>query len=261
MLIKRKEVTNMGQISISHEILDFLTGIHGDRSNPSIRKSEIFDRAFSLAYKDMSTHTVAYTKVAETYTKKDCTRCANNKKLIQKALQNFISPIFQDLSSIKSQDDFQKWHKESCNHIVGIKNSECIVKKLVSEDNTEHDENYASLVCHKDKAIEQTFTYGQAQKLLNMMLKYLYIYYKCEGWNEFDTVADFYHAPIDRFVLRAALGQDNYNGIPWSKISTYSEYEECQAEINKKDNVKKYFTAFIWELTGWPFSSNQIVEE
>ena len=55
------------------------------------------------------------------------------------------------------------------------------------------------------KESRNVFTYGQAQKLVNMMLKYLYIYYQCEGWDDLEKLRSFFHVPIDSYVLKAAF--------------------------------------------------------
>ena len=68
------------EICVSKEGLDFLTGIHADRENIEQRKVAMIDRAFNLAYKDMSTHTVAYkTAMKDKYFPDNSTRSNNNK--------------------------------------------------------------------------------------------------------------------------------------------------------------------------------------
>ena len=83
-----------------------------------------------------------------------------------------------------------------------------------------------------------------------MMLKYLYIYYDCEGWNDLDKLVAYFHVPIDSYVLKAA--SKKYKDMPWSKINCYEEYKRCQEEIQTFVR-EKYQNAFEWELTEWPF--------
>lgn len=105
---------------------------------------------------------------------------------------------------------------------------------------------------------------GQAQKLVNMMLKYLYAYYKCEEIDDLKEVVKFFHAPIDRYVLNASLGTETFtdnkkNKIPWSQIISYKEYLDVQKEIRAKIDANPLYqayknkTAFEWELAEWPF--------
>ena len=99
-------------------------------------------------------------------------------------------------------ENFDTWHKEVCNLIV---------------------EKY------KDHGIK--LTYGQAQKWVNMTIKYLYILNE----HTFDNVFDFLHIPVDNYIFKAAkekLGIDNPKK-PWSKLDE-TEYFEYQKAIREK---------------------------
>lgn len=253
------------KILVSKEILDFLTGIYYEKDKEDIasRKEKIFNRAFNMAYKDMATHTVAYKKDREEYSKYiegQNTRVGNNKKEIRKAIKRYIKVWFTnneadsynliELQKINSPDAFNEWHKNLCDAIVIIN---CEIEQLQAKDETFHTINISDVLCHVDKNIQplHVFTYGQAQKLVNMMLKYLYIYYDCEGWNDLDKLVAYFHVPIDSYVLKAAA-LENYKDMSWSKINCYEEYKRCQEEIQTFAR-KKYQNAFEWELTEWPF--------
>ncbi len=239
---------------VDGKILDFLTGIHSDRNDRAVRKKDMFERAFTLAYKDMSTHTVAYISGTEPFVKRDSQRCANNKKLIKEALREYVKADFLLLSGVTTELQFKKWHERTCDRIVNIK-GECVVSGLIAAKGSAPEQPFVldALIRHKDASITTTFTYGQAQKLVNMMLKYLYIYCKCEGMTELDSVVSFFHVPIDRFVLGEALGREDYKGIPWSRIASYADYQDCQRDIAASSKTKGYSTAFMWELAEWPF--------
>lgn len=256
-------------MEVSQEILDFLTGVHGDRGTPEKRKEKIFDRAFELAYMDMATHTVAYTEDAKKlYVGGDIKLCNDNKMKIKSAIKEFVKEnIFGDvnlsklLKKISSEDKFKKWHKSACISFVGIN---CEVKdlELDQEENKIADpQNIRKLLCHTDRNLEYdgVFTYGQAQKLINMMLKYLYIFYKCEGCNNLDILEKFAHVPIDRYVLKAVFGKEDYNGTPWSKITLYKVYKECKKEIDDEAKASGYPSPFLWELANWPFNNYKSV--
>ena len=90
------------EICVSKEVLDFLTGIHADRENIEQRKVAMIDRAFNLAYKDMSTHTVAYkTAMKDKYFPDNSTRSNNNKINVKECIKKYtIDKIFggSDLS-------------------------------------------------------------------------------------------------------------------------------------------------------------------
>ena len=65
--------------------------------------------------------------------------------------------------------------------------------------------------------------YGKAQKVVNIIFKFLVAYGK---WNNEDQC----HMPVDSFVLRWLYGKDTYNGTPWSNISP-TEYVQIQKDI------------------------------
>lgn len=256
------------KILVPKEILNFLTGIYYEKNKEDIasRKEKIFNRAFEMAYKDMSTHTVAYKKDTEVYSQfidGQTIRVESNKKKIRETIKRYIKGWFinngtgsydlTELQKINSPGAFNKWHEKLCDKIVTIN---CEVEQLQAKDETVRRINISDILCHTDKNIQSgVFTYGQAQKLVNMMLKYLYIYYKCEGWNDLDDLVTYFHVPIDSYVLKEALQDEKYNDIPWSKINCYEEYICCQEEIQTFVQKRNYPNAFMWELTEWPFNS------
>lgn len=252
-------------MEVSTEILDFLTGVYGDRADPENRKEPIFDRAFELAYKDMATHTVAYTDDAkEKYVGDDSKRCNGNKIEIRNTIKEYVMKnIFLDVSlskslaQINSQAAFNKWHEKACESIT---NAGCgynnFKVKLTNKDKSSDTVEIYKLLCHIDREIKGVFSYGQAQKLINMMVKYLYIFYQCEGWSYLKNIEKYAHVPIDSYVLRAVFKNETYKGVPWSKIASYPEYMECKKRIDEKaEEDMPHVSSFMWELANWPFNN------
>ena len=82
------------------------------------------------------------------------------------------------------------------------------------------------------------FTYGNAQKWLNMVLKYLWLL----GDLPNDIKEERLHAPIDSYILQKLwnLNEEGvtcsadtfyYKGNSWSKISDYNDYFDLQKVI------------------------------
>ncbi len=253
-------------VSVSEEILDFLTGIYVKRGTAN-RNQAIFDEAFRKAYKDMSTHTVAYASTAkDKYFYKDCSTCNENKNKIIDVIKTYVYNEFINLSNIATQQEFESWHRVTCDKIVNINTS---ISGLIDKNGVSSAVpiKISDIICHKSTLNAQkkkanirvmtVFSYGQAQKLVNMMLKYLYIYSKCEASAKLDVFKPWFHCPVDRYVLKAALGKEDYNGTPWSKIRFYDEYKEIQKAIrvgiNQRYSGYATKTAFEWELCEWPF--------
>lgn len=94
-----------------------------------------------------------------------------------------------------SQKQFDKWHYECCNKLI--------------------------------KQFEnQTFTYGQAQKWINMSLKYYSMILNGKVNNYL-----FFHIPVDNYIL------DNENKSftsSWSKLNNYDEYINFQIYFRNK---------------------------
>lgn len=252
------------EICVSKEVLDFLTGIHADRENIEQRKVEMIDRAFNLAYKDMSTHTVAYkTAIKDKYFPDDSTRSNNNKINVKECIKKYtIDKIFggSDLSELTKylkDKKFDEWHKCACSRLAEIQNAGLTCELTdTGKGKVEMDLDISNVLIQNHSG-KEVFSYGQAQKLINMMIKYLYIYYQCEGLSALDQLKEYAHAPIDRFVLKGAFGTEYYNGVPWSRIGTYEEYMACKSEIDDKAQEDGYPNGFQWEMAEWPFPGNK----
>lgn len=98
---------------------------------------------------------------------------------------------------------------------------------------------------YRDTGIE--FYYGQAQKWLNMTMKYLYV---C-GEYTFEGIFPYLHVPIDNYILSIAKKE---LGIPspkvrWSRWDDYDEqYMRYQLELRSKiDSI----SPLRWEFRFW----------
>lgn len=77
-------------------------------------------------------------------------------------------------------------------------------------------------------------TIGQAQKWINMTLKYWLVF----GENRIKNIeknARFFHIPVDRFIQSKILIK---NSGPWSQIDDYPKYFEYQTRF-REDNPDK----------------------
>lgn len=254
-------------MNVSKEILDFLTGIHGSEN----RKEEMFNRAFELAYKDMATHTVAYKKEAKSEYFYDYNNiCNENRKAVKECIKAFVEKeIFGgvELKKLKeslAEQSFDNWHEKACDSFSSDIAGE-VTLKTKSKD--EKHESLSNLIEHKNEKSDNLFTIGQAQKLINMMIKYLYIYNKCEEENErvlksedLSNIEEYAHAAIDDKVLKKVYEKENYKYTKWSDLQeypekggedTYCKYKEKIKEVAKDEKM------FLWELKYWPFDKDQ----
>ena len=145
-----------------------------------------------------------------------------NGDMLRKAVDSLLEERIPELVAVNDAEDFTKWHHSICEEIV---------------------------VMYEAEGIE--FYIGQAQKWVNMTLKYLYVLVP-------DVVEPFYrflHIPLDNYIIDIAKKQ---YGIPslhcaWSRISDYQDYldyEEMLMEVI--DEVP-----LDWEFAKWVESARK----
>lgn len=142
---------------------------------------------------------------------------------------------------ISGQKPFDIIHNEICNQLIMDANNGSFLKK--------------------------PFKYGQAQKWLNMTLKYAFLLHVFDNVDGFEEKL---HVTIDRYIIREALSSysvDNNEyalGIDrssfpeeesWSRWE-YKDYAMAQevirnhvVEYNKR--YKKSISPFLWEMNAW----------
>ena len=114
---------------------------------------------------------------------------------------------------------FDIWHYETCR----------MIRKLYEE-------------------AEIKFSWGQAQKWLNMTIKYLYIIGGCP----IDDVFPLCHIPVDEYVIRIAE-KELYIPIPknkWSKWS-YFQYMAYQGALRSRILDRYNLAPLRWEFKSW----------
>lgn len=127
-------------------------------------------------------------------------------------------PIINE-GSITSQEKFDSWHGEVCENMKNL---------------------------YEEKGIK--LTYGQAQKWINMTVKYLYLF----GGYTFDSVFEYLHIPIDNYIFNAVKDELKFNrpkNISWSKLDK-TEYLKYQIAI-REEFRKKGELPLDWEFDNW----------
>lgn len=221
---------------------------------PANNKDAIYAEALERAYGDMSRHTLhfneAFSKLEDKKEKeKEITRI---KVEIAELLKNEEDSLFE----CNDQDEYNNWHKNRLYEIVGIFIKEGYIEKTYPEDTT-------------DKNLRHdTFSIGQAQKILNMVIKYVYMFYQYfnavdnsyeKELQNFSHTTDLLHTPVDSYVIDAACKKKNNKyclgckkpDYAWSQLS-YEEYNIFQKDIRDKLKAKGD-VPFLWELNNYPF--------
>lgn len=138
----------------------------------------------------------------------------SHRKEIADILRERISGL---LASSVSQNSYDHWHKAICDELV---------------------EYFSTL--------DIGFTYGHAQKWVNMTMKYLYILDEAN----FSNIFDFLHVPIDSIVIdlaKSMLDVAKPNFL-WSKIPDYDTYFAYQTKL--RENISD-MSPMRWELKTW----------
>lgn len=167
----------------------------------------------------------------------------SKNNLIKNICENILPPIETKEGEISFESsDFDKWHKAKCEEIINFMNNS------IDKSNT------------KILKKKENFTIGQAQKWVNMTLKYLWLL------NALPTGVkpEYLHVPIDSYIIEIAYYNknkfENALGLleekpkeSWSKLPEYEEYFKIQEAIRKaiKTNATKETIPIKWESLAW----------
>ncbi len=150
------------------------------------------------------------------------TTISNLKEDVNSIFREKISIINE--GSIANQEKFDKWHEQLCKNIK---------------------------VLYNKKGIE--FTYGQAQKWVNMTIKYLYML-EVEGYT-FDSVFEYLHIPIDKYIFEVVEKKLEIKRPvdAWSRWDKYEEYLKYQKDIRERIEKDKNIDVppLLWEFKNW----------
>lgn len=171
----------------------------------------------------------------------------SKNNLIKNICENILSPVKTEKGEISFENsDFDEWHEVKCEEIINFMNNS------IDKSNTE--------------ILKEKFTVGQAQKWVNMTLKYLWLLDALpDNIDENDL-----HIPIDSYIIEIAYDNknkfDNALGLEekpkesWSKLSEYKnyfgiqkDYFGIQKEIREaiKTNTTNETIPIKWESLAW----------
>lgn len=225
----------------------FWTGLYDD---------DYFKWASDKAYLDMN-RTMTFKEVGNTEKEKKDIQ-SKRAKLRDDVTNEVIKQKFLKYSG----QDFYEWHEDVCNAIIKKYNN-----KLVKREGNSRTEEYTDL------------TYGQAQKWLNMTIKYLWLIKRLglvkdekeEGKKIIEIFSNYekkFDVPLDSYIIRYLEQKPNKKKEPpqfelskiksdkisaeWSKISNHKDYKEYQINIKKAISENgNYKSCLEWELKNW----------
>lgn len=196
-----------------------------------------------------------------------CCYFGQSSGLIDAAIDRaYVDMASHTIHKCKFTDDDTKWE---CRKNASIKIKERLINYPCEKNS--FDEWHSSTINEiKNQYNGYNFTEGQANKWLNMTVKYLYVLKQLLG-DEFDgqeceiffnnTKVEDYKIPIDSYILKGTgvggswsnfIGEDDNN----SKKDIYQE--KYQAVI---DNISEDKIPFIWELEKWEEYASKYAEK
>lgn len=151
-------------------------------------------------------------------------RFKNMPQQKRESLRNMVTMLFKEEipsivnNGVNDQNMYDSWHHRIC-------------KKIRTY--------------YRDAGVE--FYYGQAQKWLNMTMKYLYII----GEYTYDGIFQYLHIPIDNYVFSVAhqeLGI-SHPKVSWSRWDDYKgQYMAYQSAL--RSQIQSYYP-LRWEFKFW----------
>lgn len=193
---------------------------------------DVINASINRAYRDAASHVLSF-------------KNEEDKKSAKKQAKEKIDTAINQLKNC--QDNYDKWHECLCDDLIGI------YKKYNFNDGYE-------------------FTYGIAQKWVNMTMKYLYViyyFYSACGYYDSDFQLEFgqmirryafdFHVPIDRVITEAAKNDFGISGNfkNWSKINTYDDYYSFEKAIKNHSSFDHdacsaiRYSPIDWEGHAW----------
>lgn len=166
--------------------------------------------ASKRAYRDMN-RTIRFNELSTDEIRLELREKVNN------VFENEIKKLIGN--NITNQKEFDAWHCDVCKTIKSF---------------------------YLNEGIE--FTYGQAQKWINMTIKYLYIL----KVYSFDNVLKYLHIPVDNYIFDAVEKELEIDRPKeaWSRWDNDEEYKDYQKNIRKELKRKK-FVPLRWEFENW----------
>lgn len=161
------------------------------------------------------------------------------RKCVERAYLDLARTLrFEEKEDQTRKYEKEKWIKEITDEIVKIRGS------MNRENFDEKHKRLCEKITQYNGVLKYSFTYGQAQKWVNMTLKYMWI---C-GIEGMDKVEGFLHIPVDSYIMEAAAGKkrkgkENENGLGielptngQNKKSFYSEGKSKAWSTWEKDD-------------------------
>lgn len=228
--------STMNQLADNKKLMDFLLYNYFGFSSGDLDQTRKVKCSYR-AYLDLA-RTVKYTYSSTELEKATVGTDAHAFiDIRKKRIEDVCSKLIESIEIFPNYPgDFDTWHDGRC-------------AQIICQMNTPYDDGRKKFL--KDGF---TFTYGQAQKWVNMTLKYLWLLDMLPE----DLTAKSLHVPIDSFILKKMqedvdeIRKDGdtykYKGKSWSQLDDYDVYLDIQAKIGQ---IAGKTFPIEWEGSAW----------
>lgn len=191
-------------------------------------ENKVIEVAILRAYRDASSHVLSVYDDKKDDLKKDAI----------KQIKSFIDNLKSSINMDNLQKVYDKKHREVCNAL-----------RFETYDETYNNSHFFP---PDSKGNKRNFTYGIAQKWVNMTIKYIYILNPNLEWVK--QFKSYFHVPLDSYIYDT-INQDLHINVKealgnkkWSKLDNYDNYMELQKNVRKKTNPQ---APIDWENQAW----------
>lgn len=169
------------------------------------------------------------------------------KGFCNKICKDIVIEIDNMLNGLCEEIDLDKWYVVQCEKITASARE----ARNSSGDYilAEIDFNHGELSCNEGR---QRFYDGQAQKWLNMTIKYMWL---TGLWhNEFSKILPKLHVPVDSFIIEA-IWHENESEDEKGNLQEKKEKKEWKIKLpcgeNEKNRMNKYSTNYVVPWSRW----------
>ena len=185
--------------------------------------------AINKAYIDMTPRTIVGLGLSEDKIRKETKKSEEYKALVTKKSE-LINELKKNLAQMIVKEVFDKEkfddtiHKNLCDNF--IKDFKEKIQQLNNEINKIKESDNKIITITENK-----ITYGKAQKIVNMAMKYLYFFDDADDYVE--TVFNNCHMAIDEYIMKFFDDKGTKRSCSsWSNFD-YEKYEKYREAINK----------------------------
>ena len=196
-----------------------------EEDNMNIKALKCAQRAY-LDLNRTLTFNKEYAEKAKTKAERERISDQVHKIFSDKISEDIRDAVLKMLNETKTKESFDLWHHELCKKVCDASNIKVEIDGC------------------KYSVLEDKMSYGQAQKWINMTIKYMWL---IGDWKEqMDKKSDFFHVPVDSYIIESQWGE---SFIPY--VNKDKLIYKSTANGHKKGDYKPYTEDLVKSWSTW----------